>query len=319
MTFTAFPPTDKYRVLHIDDEDEQLFFAKTFIEEADPRLEIIPVKTSEELLEFLDDTVDCVVSDYVMPGLNGMELCEKVKELSDVPYVIYTGRGSEVVAEAAFNWGVDDYVRKEPEPSHYKVLARRIRSHAENYRKDRDAAHYQKKLEGVRSTLGLISAANTMESVAVTTFAILEEILGYGEGCFTLVDGDIRDTIHAVNSDKPDLEMLEQVIESGETEEPLRCLSGCGQTFKDVQPAYVCNSCFKEFLQEESKYRHIYNFEVNVPMLEEMRQSMVNTDEMKMWEEKNKQYSENIEQTKQMQEEIRTQLRALIEHKIKKS
>ena len=83
--------------------------------------------------------------------------------------------------------------------------------------------------------------------------------------------------------------------------------------------AHVCNSCFKEFLQEESKYRHMYNFEVNVPMLEEMRQSMVNTDEMKMWEEKNKHYSENIEQTKQMQEEIRTQLRALIEHKIKKS
>ncbi len=54
-------------------------------------------------------------------------------------------------------------------------------------------------------------------------------------------------------------------------------------------------------------------------MIEEMRQSMVNTDEMKMWEEKNKQYSENIEQTKQMQEEIRSQLRALIEHKIKKS
>lgn len=71
-------------------------------------------------------------------------------------------------------------------------------------------------------------------------------------------------------------------------------------------------------MQEESKYRHIYNFEVNVPMLEEMRQAMVNTDEMRMWEEKNRQYSENIEQTKQMQEEIRTQLRALIEHKIKK-
>lgn len=71
-------------------------------------------------------------------------------------------------------------------------------------------------------------------------------------------------------------------------------------------------------MQEESKYRHIYNFKVNVPMLEEMRQAMVNTDEMRMWEEKNRQYSENIEQTKQMQEEIRTQLRALIEHKIKK-
>jgi hypothetical protein len=83
--------------------------------------------------------------------------------------------------------------------------------------------------------------------------------------------------------------------------------------------ACVCNNSFAEFLWNESKYCHIYNFEVKVPMLEEMRQSMVNTDEMKMWEEKNKQYSESIEQTKQMQEEIRTQLRALIEHKIKKS
>ena len=53
--------------------------------------------------------------------------------------------------------------------------------------------------------------------------------------------------------------------------------------------ARVCNTCFKEFLQEESKYCLIYNFEVKVPMLEEKRQSMVNTDEMTMWEGKNKQ------------------------------
>ena len=52
-------------------------------------------------------------------------------------------------------------------------------------------------------------------------------------------------------------------------------------------------------------------------LLEEMRQSLANTDEMKMWDEKKKHYSENIEQTKQMQEAIRTQLRSLIEHKIK--
>jgi len=219
LTFTAFPPTDKYRVLHIDDEDEQLFFAKTFLEEADPCLEMISVNNTEELLEFLDETVDCVVADYVMPGLNGMELCEKVKELSDVPYLIYTGRGSEVVAEAAFNWGVDDYVRKEPDPSHYKVLARRIRSHAENHRKERDSARYQKNLEGLRSNLGLISAAKTMESVAVTTFAILDEILGYGNGCFTLVDGDVRDTIYTVKADRPDNEILEQVIDSGEIQQ----------------------------------------------------------------------------------------------------
>ena len=53
-------------------------------------------------------------------------------------------------------------------------------------------------------------------------------------------------------------------------------------------------------------------------MLEEMRNSLANTDEMKMWEEKTKQYSQIVEQTNSMQEEIRTQLWTLIEHKIKK-
>jgi hypothetical protein len=36
LKFSAVPPSDKYRVIHIDDEHEQLFFAKTFLEEADP-------------------------------------------------------------------------------------------------------------------------------------------------------------------------------------------------------------------------------------------------------------------------------------------
>ena len=103
------PPTDKYRVIHIDDEHEQLFFAKTFLEEADPAIEVISVMNSDELLEALDEKIDCIVSDYVMPEMDGMEVCRLVKERSSVPYVIYTGRGSEVVAEAAFNSGVDDY------------------------------------------------------------------------------------------------------------------------------------------------------------------------------------------------------------------
>ena len=87
MTDRVLPPTDKYVVLHIDDESEQLFFAKTFLEESDPNLEIISVKTSKELLDRLDDHVDCIVADYVMPDLNGMELCKIVKETFNIPFI----------------------------------------------------------------------------------------------------------------------------------------------------------------------------------------------------------------------------------------
>lgn len=209
------PPSDKYRVLHIDDENEQLFFAKTFIEEADPSLEVVSVNHPDELLEMIDDTIDCIVSDYVMPEMNGMDLCQQVKEQNDVPYIIYTGRGSEVVAEASFNAGVDDYVRKEPDSSHYQLLARRIKSHADTYRRSRDASRYQKRLEGVRSNLHLISSANTMESIAVTTLAIMKEVLGYDNGCFTLVDNSVRQIVHRVDSPLPDRELLDIVVKTG--------------------------------------------------------------------------------------------------------
>jgi hypothetical protein len=63
----------------------------------------------------------------------------------------------------------------------------------------------------------------------------------------------------------------------------------------------------------------VYIYQVNPQMLEELKQVLVSSDEAQLWEEKNKQYAENIEQTKKMHEEIRTQLRALVEQQIKKS
>lgn len=188
MTKTGNSPSDKYTVLHIDDEEEQLFFAKTFLEESDPSLEIISVNSMDELLTSLDDDVDCIVADYVMPGVNGMEVCRQIKKHHDTPFIMYTGRGSEVVAEAAFQSGVDDYVRKEVDPSHYQLLARRIKSHAESYRSKRDEHQYQTRLEGVRSNLHLFADAEDLDSVASTSLMILKDVMGYKNGSFMLIE-----------------------------------------------------------------------------------------------------------------------------------
>ncbi len=198
MTDRALPPTDKYVVLHIDDEPEQLFFAKTFLEESDPSLDIVSVKTSKELLDRLDEQVDCIVADYVMPDLNGMELCKLVKETFNTPFIMYTGRGSEVVAEAAFQSGVDDYVRKEADPSHYQLLARRIKSHAEANRSKREERRYQERLEGVRQNLSLIASANSIGDVASITFKILEEVMGFNRGSFVYLEDGVQTPIQSI-------------------------------------------------------------------------------------------------------------------------
>ena len=177
----------RIRVLHIDDEDAQLVFAKTFLEDADPGLDVASFSDPAELLVALDDSVDCVVSDYIMPGMDGMELCLKVKERASVPFILYTGRGSEEVAEAAFKLGVDDYVRKESDPSHYQLLAKRIRSQAATYRQLGEQRRYQERLEQLRGNLGLLSEASSLRGLAEATSLIVERVFGYRRCCFTVL------------------------------------------------------------------------------------------------------------------------------------
>jgi len=116
------------RVLLVDDEPSQMELTKLNLEQADPAFTIALAPTPADALKHLSDqTIDCIVSDFVMPGMNGIQLCAEVKKTKTIPFIIYTARGSEEVASAAFAIGVDDYVKKEPNLAHYKVLARRIR------------------------------------------------------------------------------------------------------------------------------------------------------------------------------------------------
>ena len=129
------PALRSIRVLHVDDETNHLEYAKTFLEMADDSIHVESVASPEEALRLLENgTYDCVVSDFQMPILDGTELAKRIREFSDIPIILYTGRSSEEVAETAFAAGVDDYIRKESNPSHYQILARRIRAVVEKKR-----------------------------------------------------------------------------------------------------------------------------------------------------------------------------------------
>ena len=116
------------RVLHVDDDPNQYEFIKFFLNQIDPVLQVHCVATPDEVFEELGkNNYDCLVTDFQMPEMNGIELSTKIRENDNIPIILYTGQGSEEVAEAAFTIGIDDYIRKEMDPSHYQVLAKRIR------------------------------------------------------------------------------------------------------------------------------------------------------------------------------------------------
>ncbi len=142
------------KILHVDDEENQLTFTKIFLEQKENDLIVESVKDPEEALRKQEEeNYDCIVSDYKMMSMNGIELAQKVREKSDVPFILYTGQGSEEVAENAFSAGVDDYLRKESEPTHYQVLAKRIRHNVEKHRTDE---LYRKVVEESRDAIVIV-------------------------------------------------------------------------------------------------------------------------------------------------------------------
>ena len=123
------------RILHVDDEGSHLEFTKIFLEEVDEEVVVDSASTPEEAIELQEENnYDCIVSDYKMLSMDGIELAQKVREISNVPFILYTGQGSEEIAQQAFEAGIDDYLKKESEPSHYQILAKRVRQNVDKYR-----------------------------------------------------------------------------------------------------------------------------------------------------------------------------------------
>ena len=123
------------RILHVDDEGSHLEFTKIFLEEVDQKIVVDSASTPEEAIELQEkNSYDCIISDYKMLSMDGIELAQKVRERSNVPFILYTGQGSEEVAQYAFETGIDDYLRKESDPSHYQILAKRVRQNVDKYR-----------------------------------------------------------------------------------------------------------------------------------------------------------------------------------------
>ncbi|MCX6649842.1 MAG: GAF domain-containing protein [Candidatus Bathyarchaeota archaeon] len=133
---SPIPPSSMeiIRVLHIDDDESVQMFLKVFVE-SDPNIKVTQVQDANEAIQLIQTgAYDCFVSDYDMPGMDGITLAGKIREISNVPIIIYTGRGSEEVAERAFAAGIDDYIRKENAPAHYQLVSKRIRQAVERRR-----------------------------------------------------------------------------------------------------------------------------------------------------------------------------------------
>lgn len=87
---STFP--DTIRVLHVDDEPDLADLTATYLEREDERFTVETETRASRGLDRLDnEDYDCVVSDYNMPGMDGIEFLETVREeYPNLPFILFT-------------------------------------------------------------------------------------------------------------------------------------------------------------------------------------------------------------------------------------
>ncbi|QLG61316.1 PAS domain-containing response regulator [Halorarum salinum] len=146
------------RVLHVDDDPAFADLVAISLERADDRIEVVTAHDAAEGLERLAAAdVECVVSDFDMPGTDGLAFLDSVREEHpSLPFILFTGKGSEEIASRAVSAGVTDYLQKRGGSEQYAVLANRVRNAVARHRAERQADRGFRALETAREGIGIL-------------------------------------------------------------------------------------------------------------------------------------------------------------------
>ncbi|MCT9098447.1 PAS domain S-box protein [Haloarchaeobius sp. HME9146] len=153
------------RVLHVEDDTSFGEVTAELLGREDTDFEILTETNVTAAIDVLQNgEIHCVVSDYDMPEVDGLEFLKLVREYdSDLPFILFTGKGSEEIASAAISAGVTDYLQKGTGIEQYTILTNRIRNAVEGYRANRNLELWSRQHEAVaklgRAALGRLDLA----------------------------------------------------------------------------------------------------------------------------------------------------------------
>ena len=149
---------ERTRILHVDDEPDFAELTATFLQRENDSFTVETAHSGSDALDMLAESAyDCVVADYAMPEIGGLEFLRAVREeYPSLPFILFTGKGNEDVASEAISAGVTDYIQKDPSPDRYVILANRITNAVERRRAQRQRQQHLDAIQTAQEGISIL-------------------------------------------------------------------------------------------------------------------------------------------------------------------
>jgi|AntDeeMinimDraft_4_1070355.scaffolds.fasta_scaffold03218_3 PAS domain S-box-containing protein len=146
------------QVLHVDDDLDLTNLVGNYLERKDTQIELQTAASIDEGLSIVSEgNIDCIISDYDMSNKTGVEFLRSVrKQDKNLPFILFTGKGSEEVASEAISMGVTDYIQKKTATSQYALLANRIRNAVESVWAQNERDRHLEAIETAREGISIL-------------------------------------------------------------------------------------------------------------------------------------------------------------------
>jgi PAS domain S-box-containing protein len=169
-----------YTVLYVDDDADLLMLGRRFLERS-PEFSVIPFASASEALDFTGISgCDAIVSDYQMPGMDGIGFLKAVRERhGDIPFILFTGRGREEIVIQAINNGADFYLQKGGDvKAQFAELQHKIRQAVARRQAEHSLVESEKRLTDIINFLPDATFAIDREGKIIAWNRAIEEMTG---------------------------------------------------------------------------------------------------------------------------------------------
>jgi PAS domain S-box-containing protein len=209
-------------ILVVDDEPDLLDLAVEYLGEPASWTVLTAPSADAALAVLAGRPVDAIVADYEMPGTNGIELLKHLRTKGDMtPFIIFTGRGREVVAMEALNYGADFYVQKGGDPeAAFGVLRNMVEKAVERRRAVDEAAALAERVEHQAQVLDEILSSIPdpvliMDKEGTVTYANLTAAKVLGFSRMAILGRHVRELAIPEGAAAPFLASAEQAFRTG--------------------------------------------------------------------------------------------------------